>query len=125
MHLIPQADEKSIFRADKGMPLSLSFQESDNPFKNIRGLPRVCSGAPKNDFKKGEKIKQFIAFVLVIVLCLSLSVCAFADVDSNQGGNNGGSTTAPQTGSTAIIALAVGACAAGGISFAAYKKSGK
>lgn len=22
---------------------------------NIRGLPRVCSGAPKNDFKKGEK----------------------------------------------------------------------
>ena len=92
---------------------------------NIRGLPRVCSGAPKNDFKKGEKIKQFIAFVLVIVLCLSLSVCAFADVDSNQGGNNGGSTTAPQTGSTAIIALAVGACAAGGISFAAYKKSGK
>ena len=125
LHLIPQADEKSIFRADKGMPLSLSFQESDNPFKNIRGLPRVCSGAPKNDFKKGEKIKQFIAFVLVIVLCLSLSVCAFADVDSNQGGNNGGSTTAPQTGSTAIIALAVGACAAGGISFAAYKKSGK
>lgn len=121
LHLITQADEKSIFRADKGMPLSLSFQESDNPFKNIRGLPRVCSGAPKNDFKKGEKIKQFIAFVLVIVLCLSLSVCAFADVDSNQGG----STTAPQTGSTAIIALAVGACAAGGISFAAYKKSGK
>ena len=55
LHLIPQADEKSIFRADKGMPLSLSFQESDNPFKNIRGLPRVCSGAPKNDFKKGEK----------------------------------------------------------------------
>ena len=57
LHLIPQADEKSIFRADKGMPLSLSFQESDNPFKNIRGLPQVCSGAPKNDFKKGEKIK--------------------------------------------------------------------
>ena len=55
LHLIPQADEKSIFRADKGMPLSLSFQESDNPFKNIRGLPRVCSGAQKNDFKKGEK----------------------------------------------------------------------
>lgn len=125
LHLIPQADEKSIFRADKGMPLSLSFQESDNPFKNIRGLPLVCSGTPKNDFKKSEKMKQFIAFVLVIVLCLSLSVCAFADVDSNQGGNNGGSTTAPQTGSTAIIALAVGACAAGGISFAAYKKSGK
>ena len=57
LHLIPQADEKSIFRADKGIPLSLSFQESDNPFKNIRGLPRVCSGAPKNDFKKVEKIK--------------------------------------------------------------------
>ena len=53
--LIPQADEKSIFRADKGIPLSLSFQESDNPFKNIRGLPRVCSGPQKNDFKKGEK----------------------------------------------------------------------
>lgn len=71
-------------------------------------------------------MKQLVAFVLVVVLCLSLSVCAFADgVDSNQGGNTGGSTTAPQTGSVAVIVLAVGACAAGGISFAAYKKSNK
>lgn len=87
---------------------------------------RGCAPGPQKMISiKVKKMKQFIAFVLVIVLCLSLSVCAFADVDSNQGGNNGGSTTAPQTGSTAIIALAVGACAAGGISFAAYKKSGK
>ena len=70
-------------------------------------------------------MKKIIAFVLVLVLCLSVSVCAFADVDSNQGGNSGGSTTAPQTGSVDIIALAVGACAAGGISFKKKKKSGK
>ena len=55
LRLIPQADEKSIFRADKGMPLSLSFQESDNPFKNIRGLPRVCSGPQKMISRKVKK----------------------------------------------------------------------
>ena len=71
-------------------------------------------------------MKKFVAFILVLVLCLSVSVCAFADgIGSNQGGNTGGSTTAPQTGPVAVIALAVGACAAGGISFAAYKKSKK
>ena len=47
LHLIPQTDEKSILRADKGIPLSLSFQESDNPFKYSRATAGVLRGPKK------------------------------------------------------------------------------
>ena len=117
--------KNQYFARIRAFPYHFPFRKVITLSKIFAGYRGCAPGPQKMISRKVKKMKQFIAFVLVIVLCLSLSVCAFADVDSNQGGNNGGSTTAPQTGSTAIIALAVGACATGGISFAAYKKSGK
>lgn len=68
-------------------------------------------------------MRKFMSFVIAMVLCVSLSAPAAAAVLSNQGGNNGGSTISPKTGSSTVAVLAMTACAAGGIGTAAYKKS--
>ena len=53
---------------------------------------------------------------------MNLSVPAAAAM-SNQGGNDGGDSVSPKTGSSAVAVLALSACAAGGVGAAAYKKS--
>ena len=69
-------------------------------------------------------MRKFVTFIAALILCLSLSVTAFAStVDSNQGGNSGGESTAPQTGSSAVAALLITACTAGGVGLVSYKKS--
>ena len=69
-------------------------------------------------------MRKFVTFIAVLVLCLSLSVTAFAStVDSNQGGNPGGDPTSPRTGSSAVAVLFTTACAAGGVGLVSYKKS--
>ncbi len=69
-------------------------------------------------------MRKLVTFIVAFVLCLSLSVTAFAsDVKSNQGGYTGGDTSSPRTGSVAVVVLAITACTAGGIGAVAYKKS--
>ncbi len=69
-------------------------------------------------------MRKFVTFVAALVLCLSLSVTAFAStVGSNQGGNSGGDTISPKTGSSAVAVLLATACAAGGVGLVSYKKS--
>lgn len=69
-------------------------------------------------------MRKLVALLLTLVLCLSLSICAFATgVDSNQGGNTGGDPVSPTTGTVAIAVLAATACAAGGIGIISYRKS--
>ena len=67
-------------------------------------------------------MRKFTSFVFALALCASLAVPAAA-VWSPQGGNNGGATTSPKTGSSAVAVLALSTCAAGGIGAVAYKKS--
>lgn len=66
-------------------------------------------------------MRKIASFVFALVLCMSLSVPAAAM--SNQGGNDGGDSVSPKTGSSAVAVLALSACAAGGVGAAAYKKS--
>ncbi len=93
-------------------------------------------------------MKRIISLILVVVLCLALSVSAFAVNSPNEGcgccpdcdgsctgdccdacemgagnapGNKPGSS--PKTGSVALAALAVTACTAGGISVLAGRKA--
>lgn len=69
-------------------------------------------------------MRKFAIFIAALVLCLSLSVTAFAaTVGSNQGGNTGGSAISPQTGSGTVAVLLATACAAGGIGLVSYRKS--
>lgn len=69
-------------------------------------------------------MRKLVVLLLAFVLCFSLAISAFATtVKSNQGGNNGGQTTAPRTGSCAVAVLALTACTAGGVGAAAYRKS--
>ena len=69
-------------------------------------------------------MRKLVSFVIALILCLSLSVAASAStVKSNQGGTDGGKTTAPRTGSAVVAVLSVTACAAGGVGVAAYKRS--
>lgn len=67
-------------------------------------------------------MRKLVTLIGALVLCLSLSVTAFA-VDSNQGGNSGGGSTSPKTGSATVAILAVTACTAGGVGLISYKKS--
>ena len=69
-------------------------------------------------------MRKFVSFVFALILCLSMAVTASATtVKSNQGGNAGGNTTAPRTGSIAVAVLSTVACTAGGVGAIAYKKS--
>ena len=69
-------------------------------------------------------MRKFVTFVAALVLCLSLSVTAFAStVGSNQGGNSGGDTISPKTGSSTVAVLLATARAAGGVGLVSYKKS--
>lgn len=69
-------------------------------------------------------MKKLTAVILVLILCLTLSVSAFAaGIDSNQGGNTNDVPKAPQTGSSIVAVLAITACAAGSTGIFAYKKS--
>ena len=69
-------------------------------------------------------MKKLVAFVLVLVLCLSMTVTAFAaDYASPEGGDSSDETVSPKTGSVAVAVLAAAACTAGGISVVSYKKS--
>ena len=68
-------------------------------------------------------MRKFASFIFAVALCVSMAVPASAAAWSNQGGNEGGDPTSPKTGSSAVAALALTACAAGGIGAAAYKKS--
>lgn len=69
-------------------------------------------------------MKKFVAFIFALVLCLSMTITAFAtDYDSPGGGDNTEETASPQTGSAAVVLLAGAACAAGGISAVSFKKS--
>ena len=69
-------------------------------------------------------MKKFVAFIFALVLCLSMTVTAFAaDYNSPGGGDNTEETASPQTGSVAVAVLAGAACAAGGISVVSFKKS--
>lgn len=69
-------------------------------------------------------MRKFVTFVAALVLCLSLSVTAFAStVNSNQGGYTGGDTISPKTGSSTVAVLLATACAAGGVGLVSYKKS--
>lgn len=67
-------------------------------------------------------MRKFVSFMFAAALCLSLTIPAAA-VMSNQGGNDGGDSISPKTGSSVVTVLALGACAAGGVGAAAYKKS--
>lgn len=67
-------------------------------------------------------MKRIISLILVVVLCLALSVSAFA-ANSDQGGAPDGSSKAPKTGSVALAALAVTACTAGAVSIVTGNKS--
>ena len=73
--------------------------------------------------KEVNNMRKIVSLVLALVLCMSLAVSAAADVISPQGGNNGGNTTSPKTGCSAVAMLALTTCAAGGVGVAAYKKS--
>ena len=68
-------------------------------------------------------MRKIASLVFTLALCLSLAVPASAAVYSNQGGNDGGDSTSPKTGSSTVAVLALTACAAGGVGIAAYKKS--
>lgn len=68
-------------------------------------------------------MKRIISLVLAVILCLALSVGAFA-AESNQGGGRG-SKTSPKTGTAVVAALAITACTAGGVSILANSKSKK
>ena len=69
-------------------------------------------------------MRKIVTFAAALVLCLSLSVTAFAStVKSNQGGNTGGSAISPKTGSSTVAVLVATACAAGGVGLVSYKKS--
>ena len=69
-------------------------------------------------------MRKFVTFIAALMLCLSLSATAFAStVNSNQGGNSGGYTISPKTGSSTVAVLLATACAAGGVGLASYKKS--
>ena len=75
-------------------------------------------------FKGVFIMKKFVAFIFALVLCLSMTITAFAtDYDSPGGGDNTEETASPQTGSAAVVLLAGVACAAGGISAVSFKKS--
>lgn len=72
----------------------------------------------------GYEMKRFIAFLLVFMMVLCLTVTAFADTyNSNQGGETPPSDS-PRTGSLAIVALAAVAAVSGGV-FAVTSKRGK
>ncbi len=68
-------------------------------------------------------MRKIASFMLALILCMSLAVPAAAAAWSNQGGNDGGDSVSPKTGSSAVAVLALSTCAAGGIGVAAYKKS--
>lgn len=69
-------------------------------------------------------MRKFVTFIAALVLCLNLSVTAFASsINSNQGGNSGGEAISPKTGSSTVAVLLVTACAAGGVGLVSYKKS--
>lgn len=69
-------------------------------------------------------MRKLFALVLALVLCLCLSVSAAATtINSNQGGNVGGETTAPRTGCGVAVVLMVTAFAAGSVSIVTYQKS--
>lgn len=81
-------------------------------------------------------MKRIISLILVVILCLSLSVSAFAAISNPGGGSDGGNTpgdgndggsgsTSPKTGSVAVVSLAAAACTAGGISIIAGSKAKK
>lgn len=67
-------------------------------------------------------MRKFASFIFALALCMSLAVPVAATM-SNQGGNDGGKTTSPKTGSSTVAVLALTTCAAGGVGVAAYKKS--
>ncbi len=73
-------------------------------------------------------MKRLIAILLIVLIFASFSVTAYAAYNSNQGGNHapsgGGSSSAPQTGSGIVLALAAVACGAGGV-FAYSRKQSK
>lgn len=69
-------------------------------------------------------MRKFVTFIAALILCLSLSATAFAStVNSNQGGNSGGDTISPKTGSSTVAVLVATACAAGGVGLVSYKNS--
>lgn len=68
-------------------------------------------------------MRKFVSFVLALVICLSLSISAAANVISPSGGNQDSDATSPKTGSSAVAMLALATCAAGGIGAVTYKKS--
>lgn len=70
-------------------------------------------------------MKKIVSFVFALVLCMSLSVPAAANVISPQGGHHHhhGKPTSPKTGSSTVAVLALTTCAAGGVGIVAYKKS--
>lgn len=70
-------------------------------------------------------MRKFVSLVFALILCMSLTVPAFATVRSNQGGNDGDDSSSPKTGSSVVAVLALTSCAAGGVGIAAYKKSKK
>ena len=73
--------------------------------------------------KEVNNMRKLLSLFFALALCMSLSVSAAAAVWSNQGGNDGGNSTSPKTGSSTVAVLALTTCAAGGIGAAAYKKS--
>lgn len=72
--------------------------------------------------KEVSYMRKIASFVFALVLCMGLAVPAAAAM-SNQGGNDGGDSVSPKTGSSTVAVLALTACAAGGVGAAAYKKS--
>ena len=69
-------------------------------------------------------MRKIVTFAAALILCLSLSVTAFAStVKSNQGGNYGGDPVSPKTGSSTVAVLLATACAAGSVGLVSYKKS--
>lgn len=91
----------------------------------VAGSLPCASGICLYTFFRGVFImKKFVAFIFALVLCLSMTITAFAtDYDSPGGGDNTEETASPQTGSAAVVLLAGAACAAGGISAVSFKKS--
>ena len=70
-------------------------------------------------------MRKFVSFVFALILCMSMTVPAFAAVISPQGGGGSGDSSSPKTGSSVVAVLALTSCAAGGVGIAAYKKSKK
>lgn len=69
-------------------------------------------------------MRKFVTFIAALILCMSLSVTAFAStISSNQGGNAGGDAISPKTGSSTVAVLLATACAAGGVGLVSYKES--